>query len=37
MIVIVWDENTIEFYFILFFFKKLDGSIGSDTKCCELR
>ena len=30
---IVWDENTIEFYF----FKKLDGSIGSDTKCCELR
>ena len=30
--VMVWDENTIEFYF----FKKLDGSVGFDTKCCEL-
>ena len=29
--VIVWDDNTIEFYF----FKKLDGFVGFDTKCCE--
>ena len=31
---IVWDENTIEFFF---FFQKSDGSIDSDTKCFELR